>query len=653
MIADVAFDVPLSRLFSYLVPERWTVVAGQRVLAPLHGATRVGVVVSVRDGDGDRLKALLRVVDLDPLLDAASFDLARWIAADSITSIGSTCLALLPPVLASRPTGRRARRETTRSSAMHEPAAAATTDPGDHPPAVEPDDATDPHAGSGRLSLDGAREADADPVQTLPQLLVGTGREARLLDAIAHAGTSALVLTPDVEAAARWAQRLARIGPVARLDSGVADEARAHAWMLMASRRVRLAVGTRGAMLAPLPRGAVLAVIDEHEAAHRPPGAPRIHARDVVLERARREGLQAFMTSATPSVETWWRAGEGSVHVAAPRAGPWAPVTITDSRGIARREALTPVLARAIRETLADGRRVFLVVSRLSSSLGCDECGAIVRCPDCAIALAYSPSTRVLTCALCGRAEPPAETCATCGGRRLGPFGWGAERVEHAVRRRFGQARIVRYEPDAARGRKGEAQRAAALAAEVIVGTRGALRLFGPGSLGLAGFIAPDQVLGLPDFRAAERTFGLLWAAAERVRADGQLIVQSRNPTHYALEAVMKQDLERFYRAELTFRSELGYPPFRRIGIVTLKGKDAATTARAADHVAAALRGVSGLAAYPPVVGRRGRTQRIVVKGGESLPRLLTSVLDGADPGETLRGRGIMDVEVDPVEWPS
>src|SRR5438309_12011828 len=139
------------------------------------------------------------------------------------------------------------------------------------------------------------------------------------------------------------------------------------------------------------------------------------------------------------------------------------------------------------------------------------------------------------------------DVCPASGRRRLAPFRWGDERVGHAVRRRAASARIARFDPDATRGSKAEAQRQAALGADVVIGTRGALRLFGPASLGLAGFVAPDQLLGLPDFRAAERAFALLWAAAERVGPDGQLIVQSQNPGHYALDAVSRQHLIAFY----------------------------------------------------------------------------------------------------------
>jgi primosomal protein N' (replication factor Y) len=624
VIADVAFDAPVEHPFSYLVPTGWTVAPGQRVLATLRGAPRVGIVVAQRQGPGDGLKPLSGVVDASPLLSAPALDLARWIADQSLTSLGSTCLALLPPPARAARGGR----------------SAATSDRASAPGVGVPG-APSP-----------ARPSDADAADSdRPGLLVGPGREARLLAVLAQAERPTLVLTADVESAGRWAQRLEGIGPVVRLDSAVTDAERTAAWAALAANAARFAVGTRSGLLAPLPAGALLALLDEQDPAHRPPGHPRMHAREVALERAARDGLRAVFTAATPSAEMWWRAEHGHVRLAATPPGPWPAVTVADTRGIARREALTPPLARAVRETLVAGRRVFLVVSRLSSALGCDECGAILKCTDCAIALAYSPAGRTLGCRLCGTSAALPETCPMCRGRRLMPFGWGAERVEHAVRRRFARARIARYDPDAGGGRRGQGQREAALAAEVVIGPRGALRLFGPASLGLAGFVSPDQMLGVPDFRAAERTFALLWAAAERVRPDGALIVQSQNPAHYALEAVGRQDLGAFYGPELKFRAELGYPPVRRMAIITVGARTAAAE-RTAAMVAAALAHGPALTVYAPAADRRNRARRIVVKGGRDLPAVLGEALRQFRVPRGAGGRGIIDVEVDPVEWP-
>ncbi|PYN81402.1 MAG: primosomal protein N' [Candidatus Rokuibacteriota bacterium] len=603
MIAEVAFDAPMGHSFSYRVPDDWTVVPGQRAQAPLRGASRVGMIVALRDGADPRLKPLDRLVDREPVLSPAQLDLVHWIAAQSLSSVGSTCAALLPPAASAAASGSR----------------------------------------------ESPRRADT-PAAPKPELLVGAGREKRLLERIEAAKGAVLVITADIETAARWAQRLAKIDRVVRLDSGVPDEERAAAWSALRDGSAGLAAGTRSALLAPLPPPATLALIDEHEAAHKPPGPPRMHSRDVALERAAREPLALLLTSATPSVEAWWRAEAGLVDMPAREPGPWPAVSVADTRGILRREPLTPSVSRAIREALAARRRVFLAVSRLTSSLACDECGTVVRCDECAIALAYSRAAARLVCRLCAASHPLPDTCATCHGRRLSPFGWGAERVEHAVRRRFPDARIARWDAEAARSARGEAQRAAAAAADVVIGTRGALRLFGPAALGLAAFVSPDQLLRAPDFRAGERTLALAWAAAERVAADGALIIQSQNPGHYAFEAVARQSLRAFYRQELKFRAELGYPPFRRLAVVTVRAGPSADTRRLAEAVGAALRGRRGLTVYPPVADRKDRAQRVVAKGDADLPRLLDEALREFKTPRA-GSRGIFDVEVDPVEW--
>ena len=604
MLADVVFDAPVDQPFTYRIPADLTVHPGQRVAAPLGGAERVGLVVAVREdaAPNARLRPLARLVDAAPLLGSLELELVRWISAQSLTSVGSTALSLLPP----------------------------------------PSD-----------KITSRRPSAPGPVATLepPLVLSGSGRERRLLELIGGAA-AALVVTADIESAGRWAQRLEKLDPVARLDSAVTDAERAAAWQALAAGRARLAVGTRSALLAPLPVGALVALVDEHEPGHKPPGPPRLHSRDVILERGAREALRVVLTSATPSVETWGRCESEAATLAPIVRGRWPTVTITDPRGIARREALTPPLARAMREALAAGRRVFLGVSRVSSVLGCDECGAILRCERCGVAFAWSAARRSLTCWLCGAGRPLMETCPGCGGRRLAAFGWGVERVEQSVRRRFPSARVARYDPDARRGRRGDDQRAAAAAADVVIGTRGALRSFGPAALGVAGFVSPDQLLGVPDFRAAERAFALFWAAGERVHPDGQLIIQSRNATHYALEAVARQDLGVFYGPELKFRAELGYPPFRRLAFITLRPRGGAGDGGYTEKIAAALSGSADLLAYPAIAmpGRQGR--RIVVKGGTDLPAVLAAALGDLLAIRRLRP-GIMDVEVDPVEWQS
>jgi primosomal protein N' (replication factor Y) (superfamily II helicase) len=397
-------------------------------------------------------------------------------------------------------------------------------------------------------------------------------------------------------------------------------------------------------------------LIDEQDLAHKPPGPPRIHARDVLLCRAAREGSDLLMTAATPSVETWRRVESGLVELRPGGSGFWPAVTVADTRGFLQAEPLTPTLARATHDTLARRQRVCLLVSRLTSALACGDCGHVPRCPQCGIALAYSRLAKTVACGLCRRRQPAPDTCAACGGSRVSPFGWSADRVEHALRRRFPRARIARYDPDAVRGARLVRQRAEAAAADIVIGTRGALRLFPLGALGLAGFVSLDQLLRVPDFRAGERAFALAWAAAERVAPGGHLVIQSQNADHYAIRAVRHQDPGEFYKHELQFRAELGYPPFRRLCRLTIRAPSEGTARELADLCARQFES-RGLTVYPPMPerpaavasSRRAVGWRLVVKGPEGLPAEVSRVV--AELGLTGVGpRDIIEAEMDPVD---
>src|SRR2546430_4368225 len=202
MIADVAFHAPVTHPFSYRGPEGWPLAPGQRVLAPLRGAVRVGMVVALREGDDARLKLLHRVADPAPILSPTRLDFVRWMAAESLSSVGPARAALLPPPLTDSQGGGLAGDAFARNDTR-------TAPPASPPP--------------------------SRPAQR-PALLIGAGREQRVLDHIEVAKGGALVIAADVDAAARWAQRLAKLERVVRLHSGVDEAARAHAWRPAAAR---------------------------------------------------------------------------------------------------------------------------------------------------------------------------------------------------------------------------------------------------------------------------------------------------------------------------------------------------------------------------------------------------------------------------------
>lgn len=584
MIVDVVFDLPLRHPFSYSVPPGLTLRPGQRVRAPLKGRARVGMVVALHDGDTTGLRPIERPAEPAPILSPVALEFGRWAAEESLSSWGSTLLSLLPPL---------------------------------PPRAAEPV----------------APPAEPGPALALtPELWTGATRHQRLIERLQHGAGATLVIAPDREGAAHWAERL----EAQRLDSGAPVTARRAAWFAAARGRARVVVGTRSAVLVPLPPPATLVLLDEHDPAHKPPGAPRLHSRDLLARRAALDGSRLLLLSATPSVESWWRADDGQILRPATTAEPWPEIITADTRGILRHHPLTLPLTRAIEDTTRQRGRVALIVTRGMSTLICGDCGHLLRCPDCGVALGFSRAERQLRCRLCVRAVPMPERCPGCGGHHLAPFGWDAERVEASVRRRFPGLTVSRRDARA----------------QVVIGAAALLRAVPPNSLGAVGLVALDALLSAPDFRGGERAFALLWAAAEAVGPHGRVVAQTLHPEHYTIAAAREHALDRFYEREIKFRAELGYPPFRRLCVVSVRGKSDAEARALIGECAEALAGVADLSVYPPAprAPSPARTTRwqFAIKGPGHLPRLLAGPLSPYLERRRRSG-GVVEVEMDPV----
>jgi primosomal protein N' (replication factor Y) len=370
----------------------------------------------------------------------------------------------------------------------------------------------------------------------------------------------------------------------------------------------------------------------------------------VILARARLEGGACLLASASPSLESWVGAREGTLLTEPGTREPWPVVErvalAAEHPGDA---SLSPALRDAACAALAGGGSVLLVLNRLGFAriLACAECGAVRRCGRCRLPLLYRRETRSLGCRLCGSEAPAASLCGRCRGRHLQPVGWGTERLEAEARRAFPGAQVIRYDSTVA-PREAEAGRAAfrSGAARVLVGTSMALRLAAGARVSVAALVLADSTLNLPDFRAAERTFQLAWRLAEAVEAGGSAWLQSYLPDHPALLAVAHGEPARFYEPEWAERQELGYPPARRMARLVIEGRDAV---RLAEDLAARARGAAGTVLGPATLA--GARVQVVLLGGPELPGIVAEIL------EPLRGRRRLGgtrltVDVDPVELP-
>lgn len=584
-------------------------VPGQRVRVSFRGRLRPAVVVAVEPGAGpgtEALEPLAALLDPVPAVTPAMLELARWAAAETASAWGEALFRALPPGI--------------RSGA---PSALAA------PPAARP---------PGRAELVTGRDR-------------GDHVERRIGETLASGG-GVLVLTPEIELARSWAARLeTRLGePATRVTSAASPRERWAAWWACRQGQARLAVGTRAAAWLPLAPLALAVVLDEEDPAHKAPDAPRWHARDLVLERVRREGGASLLASPAPSLESWVAARRQALAWAPGAHGAWPTVErVALGADHATEVSLSPGLRDAARQAIARGRSVLLVLNRLgfARTLACAECGAVRRCGRCRLALLYHRETRALACRLCGLRVPAASLCGRCRGRRLQPLGWGTERLEAEARQAFPEARVVRYDSTVAL-HDAETARTAfrSGAARVLVGTTMALRLAEETPVAVGALVLVDATLNLPDFRAAERTFQQAWRLAETVEADGSVWLQSFLPDHPALVAVARGEPERFYEPEWAERRELGYPPARRMARLLVEGGEAG---RLGADLAA-----RGLAAGATVLGPAalaGARVQVVLLGGAELPALVAGVLEPFG-GRRRLGRTRLAVDIDPVELP-
>ncbi len=394
---------------------------------------------------------------------------------------------------------------------------------------------------------------------------------------------------------------------------------------------------------------------------------PRYHARHAALIRGRDNNALVVLGSATPDLESMNSAQTErfELHELPERMGGGAlpSVEVVDLRGTRTVEGFSPALTEAMHETLAAGRQIILYYNRrgFARVVQCTACGEVVMCPNCDIGLTYHLRPRRLLCHYCGFTRGLPETCPDCGADETKPSGGGTEKVELHLQVHFPEARLLRLDRDTTTRRGSHKTILAAFArgeADILVGTQMVAKGHHFPRVELVGVLAADDGLGLPDFRAAERSFQLLTQVAGRSgrTGAGRVIFQTWQPEHPVIQAAAAHDYQAFLRDELPARKILGYPPHRRLLRLGVTGRRQGQTDEAAARLATVIRqsfqrpGLTVLGPAPAVFPRlhdRFRFQ-ILIKG--TLTRREKTWLAGV-PAE-MRGayRGIdVSHDVDPV----
>jgi primosomal protein N' (replication factor Y) len=623
----------LARLFTYEIEDE---VGKGAVLAIRFGnARRRGVVVdpdAAAPPDVEPVAAERVLETLPPAL----VDLALWLA-DYYGSTPARALALIAPEQRAR---RGERREVTASAALAaEPAPARLSETQEVAlQRIEELLA----AGGGNVLLAGATGSGKTEVYI------------RACEAAIAAGRGAIVLVPEIALTPQTLGRFrARFGDgVALLHSGLSEAERRDERERIVAGEAPVVVGARSAVFAPLPSLGVICVDEEHDASYKQESDPRYDARTVAAKRAALEGAVAIFGSATPRPESWQALER--LELGGRIAAPLPTVRVVDLRRETGYPLSAPLLAELGRLAEGGGKAILLLNRRgVAPALHCRACGVTRRCPNCDVAFTLHGDGS-LRCHHCDAREPAGETCPACGSPELARIGAGTQRLERELEKHVPELERIRLDADAVakpEQLREALERFAGADRAVLVGTQMVAKGHHFAGVELAAVVDADTGLGLPDFRAEERTFQLLTQLAGRSGRDapGRVLIQTFQPESRAVEHAARHDVAGFLAGELERRRALGYPPFRHLVRVLVSGPELADATRALEELKAGL-GEFELLGPAPLLRLRSR-HRAQLVGKTDRPRALASraaaLLAAAAPA--MRRAGLTAVvDVDP-----
>ncbi len=642
LLLRMALPAPVYGLFDYLPPpdvEIRHLQPGQRLLVPFGRGERCGLLVElVKESEvpAHRLKAARALLDDTPLLDEAHLGFLRWAAAYYRHPEGEVLMAALPvrlrkgkALLAPRPDhvlvqdvsdemldrlAKRAPRQFELLSwLLEQEGGVRLEDVRQRFPSGR--DALNALRRKGLVALVVGERAESEGKAMIHELepeqqqavdavtarldeyqawlldgVTGSGKTEvyfRIAEQVLARGRMMLLLVPEISLTPQLVRRVARrlAVTVAVMHSGLNEREREQAWQLARKGEARLVLGTRSAVLAPLPDLGLVVVDEEHDPSYKQQEGFRYSGRDLALVRARRAGCPVILGSATPSLESLKNAMEGRYGWLrlTRRAGGASPPTLQllDVRNQRLEGGMSPVLLDALAQTLAGGRQAMVFLNRRGYApvLSCFDCGWLSDCPRCDARQTLHRGQGRLICHHCGTERPLPRTCPACGSAELHPLGQGTEQLEQVLGRRFADFPLVRIDRDAT-SRKGSLDvllaRVKKGGAGLLVGTQMLAKGHHFPDVTLVALVDVDSGLFSADFRSAERMAQLIVQVAGRAGRGahaGRVLLQTRFPEHPLLQTLVSGDYAAFARQALKERQQAALPPYSSQVLVRASGR--------------------------------------------------------------------------------
>ena len=423
--------------------------------------------------------------------------------------------------------------------------------------------------------------------------ITGSGKTEVYLQLISHCfelGKKAIMLVPEIALTPQMVERfVSRFGKrVAVMHSKLSLGERFDQWKLISEGKVDVVVGARSAVFAPIDNLGLIIIDEEHEGSYKSESMPRYNAKEVAQKRCEIDNALLLYGSATPSVDTYYRALNKKMELIEmknrPNTAKLPEVELVDMRLELENGNKTPfsaVLIDELAENIANNQQSILFLNRrgFSTFVFCRSCGYTMKCPECSIALTYHSKNNRLICHYCGFTVKNPVKCPSCESKNIRYFGTGTQKIEEEIRQRLPESSVIRMDTDTIGYKNAHEEILNRFKTEninIMVGTQMIAKGHDFPNVTLVGVLAADSMLNTGDYRSAERTFQLLTQVSGRAgRGDiaGRVIIQTYNTEDYSILAACKQDYISFYNQEILIRKRLDYPPFNNIAIVTFSGR--------------------------------------------------------------------------------
>jgi primosomal protein N' (replication factor Y) len=659
IVLDVAVPVPLNKTFYYLPPENINPenVVGRRVKIPFGKRILTGYVITCLDIEKKQslqLKQIIEIIDNESLINDETKNLADYISKNYICSLGEVYASIIPVSMKpSKIISKKTKKYFKLSDKRH---------------------ILNTHQQNAVSIINGALDKDTNNI-FLIHGVTDSGKTEVYINAIEYAlnqGKSAIMLIPEISLTLQFVDVMTkRFGSDVEVwHSGITNVEKYRLFNKAKTGEIKIMLGARSAIFAPFKKLGIIIVDEEHEHTYKQEQRPSYDAREIAKWRAKYHNAVVVLGSATPSLETYKDALDNKIGLIEikervdKKERPEIKIVSLKNR-LFKASLLLPETVGAISKALTRKEQIIIFLNRrgYSPAIMCKDCGNIYQCPKCSISMVFHRNPDLVKCHYCGETKYLPLTCSFCNGKNVTVFGTGTQKVEDELKRLFKNAKIFRLDSDTASSKESYENAYNGVKNEeydILLGTQMIAKGFDFHKVSLVCVIDADTSLCFPGFKSVEKTFQLITQVAGRSgrgETKGNVIVQTNNPYHYAIEHAKNHDFLSFYNVEVEHRKRLLYPPFCDIAKIVVRNKNEQKADKDSESILLYLKDICNthffdlnlLGPVPAYIAKLNNTYRrhIIIKGEkEKILHLVRFVDNFKSSSGTFIGTEIMPSEL-------